>query len=155
MKEIRTQAPCAVFEERIVVSGGFDGDNNLNTVEAYDHIADEWTYMPSMIESTFDHSLIAIKNKLFAVGRRSRIIEMYDSKSNTFVAITKYPTFHYWPYSFLAHAIGMGEKFFIFFKESSNTSYYDADKDVWFENIPCFEAKSYFNFFLKIPKLTV
>ena len=111
--------------------------------------------MPSMIESTCGHSLIAIKNKLFAVGRRKRIIEMYDSKSNMFVAITKYPTFHHWPYSFLAHAIGMGEKFFIFFKKSSDTSYYDADKDEWFEGIPCFEATNNINFFLKIPKLTV
>ena len=50
-------------------------DDYLNTVEAYDEIADEWSYMPSMIESVYSHSLNAIKNKLFAIksGKKIRI----------------------------------------------------------------------------------
>ena len=158
MQEARSQAACTVFEERIVVSGGFndDDDDYLNTVEAYDHIADEWTYMPSMIESTCGHSLIAIKNKLFAIGADKEFLEMYDSKSNTFVAIKKHPTYNNsYGYSRLAHAIGMEKKVFIFRYESSKTLCYDVVKDEWFENKLCCTLPNRFNFFLKIPKLNV
>ena len=158
MKEARSSAACIVFEERIVVSGGSNGHNNLSTVETYNHIANEWTYMPSMIESTCCHSLIAIKSKLFAIGGDKEYLEMYDSKSKTFVAIKKHPTYDntqyiYW-YSF-AHAIAMEEKVFIFLFESSTTFCYDVDKDEWIENKPCCTATNNFNFFLKIPKLNV
>lgn len=39
MNHARLNPSCAVFEGRIVVFGGYNG-GSLNTVEAYDHIAD-------------------------------------------------------------------------------------------------------------------
>ena len=45
----RENSSCAVFEGRIVVSGGYNNNKGLlNTVEAYDHIDDSWKYMPNM-----------------------------------------------------------------------------------------------------------
>ena len=39
MKEARYVSACSVFEGKLVVSGGV-GSVYLNTVEAYDHVAD-------------------------------------------------------------------------------------------------------------------
>ena len=51
MSSARGVASSVVFEGRVVVTGGW---NNLaeetNLVEAYDHINDSWTSMPSMIK---------------------------------------------------------------------------------------------------------
>ena len=45
----RENASCAVFEGRIVVTGGYnDNEGLLNTVEAYDHIDYSWKNMPNM-----------------------------------------------------------------------------------------------------------
>ena len=69
MNEFRYNASCVVFEGKIVVSGGCnENDEDLNTVEAYDHINDSWTKMPNMIEEKYCHKSIAIKNKLFIVS---------------------------------------------------------------------------------------
>ena len=40
MNETKSDSACAVFEENIVVSGGFDNRNRLNTVKSYDVFAD-------------------------------------------------------------------------------------------------------------------
>ena len=50
MNQIRCDASCVVFEGRIVVSGGCnENEEELNTVEAYDHIDNSWTNMQNMI----------------------------------------------------------------------------------------------------------
>ena len=50
MNEARQLPACTTFEGRVVVSGGYVNVNNdLNTVEAYDHVANTWSSMPNMI----------------------------------------------------------------------------------------------------------
>ena len=45
----RENSSYAVFEGRIVVTGGYnDNEGLLNSVEAYDHIDYSWKYMPNM-----------------------------------------------------------------------------------------------------------
>ena len=48
MNEPRCNFSSAVFEGKIVVSGGFNNET-LNTVESYDHVAKSWTNMPNMV----------------------------------------------------------------------------------------------------------
>ena len=63
MNEARRWAACAVFEGRIVVSGGRDNNRNeLNKVESYDVIADEWSPMPNMINRHSFHELVVVRN---------------------------------------------------------------------------------------------
>ena len=68
------------FKKKIEVSGRLNNTTilTLNTVEAYDHVANKMTYMPNMIEKKFCHKSVAIKNKLFIVD---------DSVSNKFVLL--------------------------------------------------------------------
>ena len=57
------------FKEKIVVTGGFNNTTllTLNTVEAFDHVANKLTYIPNLIEEKFCHKSVAIKNNLFIV----------------------------------------------------------------------------------------
>ena len=83
----RINSSCAVFEERIVVSGGhLHNEGRLNIVEAYDHIDDSWKYMPNMLERRNCHKSIAIKNKLFVIGSsNTTTVEVFDSCCGKFV----------------------------------------------------------------------
>ena len=59
MIQARDNAACAVFEGKIVVSGGYDNnDNDLNTVETYDVIGNEWSPMADMISVRFLKALV-------------------------------------------------------------------------------------------------
>ena len=87
-------ASRAVFEGRIVVSGGLVNNNHTTTktVEAFEYIANSWEYMPSMIVARLKHKLLAIKNKLFVIaGSDSPSCEMYDSTCKNFVLIPASP----------------------------------------------------------------
>ena len=58
MNDDRVNAACTVFEGRFVISGG-ENDNGLSTsVEAYDHVADEWSYRSSMIHESSSHNVL-------------------------------------------------------------------------------------------------
>ena len=49
MNQPRTSAACTVYEGRIVVSGGTNNLDDLNSVESYDVLPNRWSIMPSMI----------------------------------------------------------------------------------------------------------
>ena len=128
MKEARSLAACTVFEERVVVSCGSSNTGLLNTNEAYDHIADEWSCIPSTIERTSCHSSIALKNKLFAVVARNKFLEVHDSTCKKFVAIKNPPFKRYNnPFSCFKNAIGLENKIAIFLNKSSKVLFYDTD----------------------------
>ena len=60
MNEARSRA---VFEERIVVSGGIGNNNNvLKIVESFDVLPDKWSSMPNMNFAKCSHSLVGVKN---------------------------------------------------------------------------------------------
>ena len=109
LTERRREAACAVFEGRVVVSGGeryHDGDavgedekrnfyfdcfdevvKVLKTVEQYDPFSDAWSGFPSMINARCRHKSVAMKNKLFVIGGGTEKCEVYDSDCKAFVAI--------------------------------------------------------------------
>ena len=89
LEEARSNASCAVFEGRVVVSGGFNDGRDLSSVEAYDHVADLWSCFPGMVERRSWHGSIARKNKLFVVGALFKMTyEVFDSTCGKFVLLT-------------------------------------------------------------------
>ena len=135
MKVARQFPSCAVFEGKIVVSGGYNNinDGDLNTVEAYDHIDDSWTNMPSMIEERSSHKSLAIENKLFLIGgfRFNRSIEVFDSHCNQFVLLKDHPE-GLSNYIFNnSNVLSIGNKIVIFSNEEGCVVIYDAEINKW------------------------
>ena len=132
--EGREYAACTVYEGRIVVSGGYNNPvgEALNTVEAYDHEADAWTSMPSMIQTRGFHKKIAFKNKLFVIGGNKLTNEVFDSKN--FVVLKRpadkidsiRPNLIRPTGAFLIE-----NKIFIFKSKRENVVVYDIDKEEW------------------------
>ena len=91
MSEARCYADCAVFQGRIVVTGGSRGENirdgSLGSVEAYDHVGNTWTRMPSMIRRRCLHKVVSMGTKLYVIGGY-RQFEVFDSVSNKFALVS-------------------------------------------------------------------
>ena len=148
MKEGRSSAACTAFEGRIVVSGGFN-NGALNTVETYDHIADEWSRMPSMTKGMHGHFLVAAKNKLFAVENRN--FEVYDSSCKKFVSILS-KVCKNTPLSSVCGAVSVENKILVFYTNRSKYSCYNVDKEEWTTE-SCMATSDRENKFTVIPKL--
>ena len=137
MNEVRTRLACSVFEGRVVVSGGLRGsifiNDLLNTVEAYDHVANTWFKLPNMIKARYYHKSIAIKNKLFIVGQDvTKTCEVLNSNTNKFCLLNT-PKKHfksscYYP----TEVISIGSKLNIFY-DKGHVIIYDIDNDEWSE----------------------
>ena len=143
MNQQRRLAACAVFEGRIVVSGGLD--NNLNEsikVESYDVVDDKWSLMPIMTSSKAMHSLVVVKNKLFVIGFGSDNCEVFDNCSKKFVEIKPPQT----RWMRLNKAISIGSKIYAILGSRSSIICYDVNKEEWLEAscvVPnCFEEFS-------------
>ena len=123
------------IEGRIIVSGGQDINvYRLNTVEAYDHVVDSWSYMPNMIERRAGHKSVAIRSKLFVVGELDINCEVFDSTCKQFVYIKKLP-----PRSFLrfekkcpTEIVSIGSQIAVFAPDRE-ILFYDVDNDEWSE----------------------
>jgi len=136
--EGRSRPSSVVFEGKIVVSAGFN-HGNLNSVEAYDHVADMWSYMPNMIEGRYDHISVAVKNKLFIFGGYGEDLdgpeifcEMFDSRCNKFVTVNPLPnsfTFDTRPESVSA----IGSKLAVFGGKIDTILFYDVKNEEWSE----------------------
>ena len=93
--EDRRNAACAVFEGKIVVSGGCNNNTKirrtavarrrilkqviLNSVESYDYHENKWSYFPCMLSKRANHTAVSIGNKLFMIGGSSNNSEVFDS----------------------------------------------------------------------------
>ena len=90
MKQNRDFAACTVFEGKIVVTGGTDNWYKLNSVEAYDHYENKWTYLPDMIERRYYHDSVSMGNKMFVIGggyTDGLGCEVFDSFSRKFTSL--------------------------------------------------------------------
>ena len=153
MTTARNLPSSAVFEGKIVVSGGNNNGLYLNSVEAYDHIADAWTNMPDMIDGRWNHVTVAMKNKLFVVGGYKATFEVYDSFSGKFILI-KPPSNRFIGNlctQLIATSIGSKLVFFSCFR--SKCFLYDVENEVWSDN-PCKVIKKKARFSCaKMPRL--
>ena len=98
MNAVREIPACSVFQGKILVTGGLsyvdvilnDDDEDIvpvNTAEIYDHIEDSWTFISDMIHPRCSHQSLASSNKVFIIGGGPDTCEVYDSISETFVAL--------------------------------------------------------------------
>ena len=155
MKEKRIYLSVAVFEGRIVASGGWNIDNGtLNTVEAYDHVADSWSYMPNMIQRRDSHKSVAIRNKLFIVGSFDVNGEVFDSTSKKFVFIKKTPAASFLrDYRDPTEIVSIGSQIVVFADLRDTILFYDVDNDEWAEKF-CERRKYISNFSCtKVPQV--
>ena len=126
MNERRTSAACAVFEGRIVASGGKSGINmgDLSTVETYDVFGNEWSSLPNMIKPRSRHNMVVVRDKLFVIGEGTNSCELFDKTCNKFVALKskKFNGYH--------QVVSIGETIYVF--ESHLYMYsYDVSTDKW------------------------
>ena len=130
MNEARSSAACVVFEEKIIVAGGFNiTDNKLRTVESYDAKADEWSPMPNMITVKSNHKLISVKSKLYVIGWGKDNCEVFDKTCKKFVSLTPLPK----NYLHFTSVVSIGSKIFVFKDNAPFTVCYDVDADEWIE----------------------
>ena len=133
METAKRYSACAVFEGNIVVSGGSNFGRRLNTVEAYDHVANEWTSMPHMIKERSGHKSVAIKNKLYVFGGFTKTSEVYDSTCKKFVLL-KSPDDRFTRHlDFPRAVLSIGKKLVVIQKRTNSSLIYDEENDTWSE----------------------
>ena len=155
----RCFSACAVFEGKIVVTGGSNSDGSLRSVEAYDHHKNKWTYLSDMIAKRYDHSAVSMGNKMFVIGKGNPVYyELYDSISRKFTMFKVKPPYSNF-YGFGFDVLGINNKLVHFSIASSSNElkvyFYDVFENKWIvENIL---VKNNFMFateafFIKYPK---
>ena len=128
MNKVRSHAACAVFEDRIVVSGGLNSNyNSLSTVESYDVLPDKWSPMPNMNYGKRLHSLVVCKNKLFAISQKASTFEVFDNISKTFVVLDP-PNLNY-----SCKVLSIENKVVFLVNFQNKVIFYDVDKNEWLE----------------------
>ena len=140
LKENRRQSACAVFEGRIVVSGGQDSTKySKNTVEVYDHINNRWCKMPEMLYWRHSHTSLTVGNKLFMLGGGSLRCEMFDSLSNSFVYIQDVFPLPKWNGMYRNHSVSVckfviwGSGIVVINNHTLDAAIYDVEKEEWSE----------------------
>ena len=150
INEARSIAACAVFKERIIVSGGWSNNgDDLNTVESYDVLPDKWSTMPNMNSGKVDHSLIVVKNKLFVISKSKDDWEVFDNMCKKFVTI-KSPEFFCFPSK---RAFSIENKIFVFNYKFTKIISYDTYINEWSEDNLFFEFTKNLQYFssVKVP----
>ena len=154
MNRARQIPASTVFEGRVVVSGGLVNNNDdSNTVEVYDHVANIWSYMPNMIYSRSHHSLVAVRNKLYVFGGFSKTCEVFDSSSNKFSILKTPSSLPDMGVYMLRGAVSVGKNILIFMRNSRTLVYFDFEKSDWSEKPFDVTKEFQFDWFLKIPKM--
>ena len=137
----RNYAACALFEGKIVVSGGSVVDIAARdprflvltrSNEAYDHVANAWSHMPNMMEKRNNHSLVAVKSKLFVVGNGRDSCEVFDRIAGKFSVIRSSEEFAASCHGGrFVRAAAVGSKIVVFGRKSSTLVFYDIETDEW------------------------
>ena len=113
MIESRYYASCAVFEGKIVVTGGILRNNffTLNSSESYCFYEDKWKKFPDMLVNRCLHTTVSMNNKLFIIGGSFRNnCEVFDSVTNKFIIITNLQGINNF-----VDAVSVGYKVYVFY----------------------------------------
>ena len=98
------------FWRQNFVTGGYNNNGSLRSVEAYDHHVNKWKYLSDMIENMYDHSLVSMGNNMFLIGKRDSVYyESYDSFSRKFTMFNVKPPYSNF-YSFNFKVLGINNK---------------------------------------------
>ena len=144
----RVDAACAVYNERIVVSGGV---SHSDTVEEYNYLTNEWEIMPSMLKGRFEHDSVSCKNKLYVVGGWTKTCEVFDSLSKKFVFIKDFCTAFRFDDNVGNRVVAIGSKIILFQRNMGAIAIYDVDKEDWVER-PSITGNLDFYLCCKFPK---
>ena len=124
MNEDRSCAACVVFEENIVICGGYNSARALDTVASYDVLSRNFCSMPNTINERVEHFLVVAKRKLFVVGDMVSGCEVFDKANNKFVFINKY--LHM---LIVKAAVSIGNKIYMFSQGLDYVACYDVEKN--------------------------
>ena len=102
-------------------------------MEAYDHVANTWTYMPNMIHGRNGHYTVSVRNKLYAFGGFTDTFEVFDSFSKKFSLLKPSSSFLYMGSYNINGAISLGSNILIFRDNSNKLIYFDFVKNEWKE----------------------
>ena len=153
MSEGRAHAGCAVYQGKIVVSGGKTHTGATNTVEVYDHAEDAWSYMPSMVYRRCRHNLVAVNDKLFVIGMKSPSCEVFDKSAEQFVMIKTLSNFSNFCYFDQPKAaISVGYKIALIGRAKSTVLIYDTQHKYWYEESNIFLDLLCYTTGVKIPQ---
>ena len=153
MNTSRISPTCAVFEGKIIVTGGKNNDHTLKSIESYDYYENKWTNLPNMLEERNDHAAVSMGNKLFVIGGRyTTNCEVFDSFSRKFTEINsriKFSVIKKWYFD----AICIGKYIVVFqrFRYHTDTIIYlyDVCENKWF-HIECeFTRDLFYSSFVK------
>ena len=134
----RRSASCAVFEGKVVISGGIH-DFDLydfkfeKSVEAYDYYENKWIYLPDMIKERWNHATVCMGNRMFMIGgNKTDSCEVFDSFSRKFASVQKLPKY-IGKTDFAKRTICVGNKILVFHDTyfESNLSAYDIETGDW------------------------
>ena len=126
----RDHPACAVFQGKLVVSGGMDTDTRdyVKSVEVYDHVADKWSLMPSLNFGRCQHSSVAVRNKLFvSPGFGHPSCEVFDTVCNKFVVLKRDVTYT------CAGLVSLENKLFVFSNQATEVICYNVETEEWSE----------------------
>ena len=128
MNEARSGAACAVFEERVVVAGGWGSHYSiLNSVESYDVHSNRWSQLPNMNTAKSSHSLVVVNNKLFVISKESNTCEVFDNVCKKII-ILKSPEVSCF---FLSNACSIGNKIYVFQDSKPEVIVFHTDENKW------------------------
>ena len=125
MKKYVVRSACAVYRDRIVVSGGFQ---SMRSCASYDPIAHEWTKFPSMVKKRYDHSSLVVRDKLYVIGGIKDSLEFYERINNCFTVVKKYPPCGLAEHSSVTRTLRLGNNILLFRGEVYS---FDVDENEW------------------------
>ena len=137
MNKSRCNAACSVFQGKIAVTGGwYCNGMTLDSAEAFDHVAEEWTFMPRMVCKRRGHGSVAIRNRLFLVGGyKQQSVEFYDSVGGTFTFVQNsvLRSFIMSGRSLFFHqkTVCVGERIYVFANDKPMAAFYDINEEKW------------------------
>ena len=81
--ERRFGSSGTILNGKLVVTGGFDGIEYLNSVEEFDCTTKQWQMLPPMLARRVEHASTVMNGKLYVVGGMNanglcRMVEQYD-----------------------------------------------------------------------------
>ena len=128
--EPRDLSACAVFQGKLVASGGRDPEtlDNLETVETFDHVTGKWSRMPGLNFARCQHSSVAVRNKLFvSPGFGHPSCEVFDAVCNKFVVLKSDVTYT------CTGLVSIKNKLYVFSNKSTAVTCYNVETEEWSE----------------------
>ena len=129
-----------------MVSGGCNERFRTRTVEVYDHVADDWSILTRMNAPRTNHSMVAVRSKLFVFGGET--CEVFDSVSGKFANLqAKAPMLE------PSKCVQIGSKVILFKNKSTVAYVYDIDEGE-LKTVECEVTRIIYDYCcVRVPKL--